>query len=55
MSWLPSSANPDRYVLLSEGAGWLVWRRGLECAAVSFASWGAAYAAVEAACRDPWS
>ena len=45
-----SADTPDRYVLLSEGDGWLVWRIGLEGAFVSLNSWEESVAYIKTEC-----
>jgi len=51
MSEFNSADTPDRYVAMSEGNSWLVWRLGLESAFVTLNSWEDSIAYIKEECR----
>jgi hypothetical protein len=44
------NSTPDRYVAMSDGDNWLVWRLGLESAFVTVDSWESAVAHIKSEC-----
>ena len=45
-----SADIPDRYVAMSEGDKWLVWRRGMEMSFATLNSWEEAVAHIKTEC-----